>query len=243
MSKSGPRDAETIRTVGIITYDHCHLKTEQLVHRLLQTRQRSRPVFDMTIYALPFKPRPERRVLTSHRPDQFDAVHTRELARANGVRFVLCDVNRPLENCDVFLIGGAGLLPAGFIGRNKIVNAHPGLVPAVRGLDAFKWAIYEGLPLGVSLHFIDERVDSGEPICTVPTPVYRNDTLSALARRHYELEVDILADFEYQLAHGRVECYPSREPHKRMPIELEAELAKRFEAYKDQFAKPDSESA
>ena len=52
------------------------------------------------------------------------------------------------------------------------------------------------LPLGVTLHYIDENVDAGEVISVVETPVFASDSLESLARRHYENEIKLLSEFE-----------------------------------------------
>ena len=90
------------------------------------------------------------------------------------------------------------------------------------------------LPLGVTLHYIDEQVDAGEVVAVVPTPVFSSDTLATLARRHYENEIRVLAQFENHLLPPQ---NPFRgivpgESMRRMKIEMEAEIPERFERYK-----------
>lgn len=219
-------------TVGILTYDYSHLKTEQVVHKLLDGGFRK-----IKVFALPYTPRPGRAVVMPHRPNQAEAITTRELARANGLGFVEYDGQSELEHCDFYLVTGAGILPPNVVRGKKILNAHPGIIPSARGLDAFKWSIYDGVELGVTLHYIDEDVDSGEVITIVKTPVYQGDTLHTLARRHYEREIDVLAGFVYHMEHRNVEGFPVGEAHKRMPSGTEAEMVRRFDAYRRKFAR------
>jgi methionyl-tRNA formyltransferase len=42
-----------------------------------------------------------------------------------------------------------------------VVNVHPGYLPLVRGNNPYVWAILHNLPQGVSVHFIDEEIDTG----------------------------------------------------------------------------------
>jgi methionyl-tRNA formyltransferase len=42
-----------------------------------------------------------------------------------------------------------------------VVNVHPGYLPLVRGNNPYVWAILHDLPQGVSVHFIDEEIDTG----------------------------------------------------------------------------------
>lgn len=225
---------EKIETVGIITYHHPHLKTEQVLQRILNKH------YKYKIYALPFKERPKRKVLFPHRPNQEEAVAPQVIAEAHGIPYIICQSDRDIDNsCDLYILCGAGILSKECVKDKKIINCHPGIIPAVRGLDAFKWTIYDMKPLGITLHFIDEEVDSGEIIAAVATNVYKTDSLSTLARRHYENEIDVLARFDEYLS-NRVNPFkdiPIGEPKRRMPFEKEKELTNKFYEYLDRYAK------
>ena len=59
------------------------------------------------------------------------------------------------------------LLSPAFVARfrNRIVNVHPALLPAFPGLDAIGQALAAGVETtGVTVHFVDEGVDTGPPI-------------------------------------------------------------------------------
>ena len=46
--------------------------------------------------------------------------------------------------------------------RNRVVNVHPALLPAFPGLDAIGQALAHGVKVtGVTVHFVDEGVDTG----------------------------------------------------------------------------------
>ena len=72
-----------------------------------------------------------------------------------------------LAQRDVDLIVLAGymeLLSPEFVRRfrNRIINVHPALLPAFPGLDAVGQALAHGAKVtGVTVHFVDEGVDSG----------------------------------------------------------------------------------
>ena len=64
----------------------------------------------------------------------------------------------------VVLAGYMALLDAGFVARfrDRIVNVHPALLPAFPGLRAIEQAVDYGVRVfGVTVHFIDEGVDTG----------------------------------------------------------------------------------
>ena len=179
-----------MKTLGIITYNMRHLKTEQI---LLQLAGR----YNMRVYALPYVQRPVRTVLFQHRPEQSIAAHPRDICERYELPYIQVENDTQIDNhCELYLITGAGILSAECLSGKRILNGHPGVIPAARGLDAFKWSVYNMLPLGVTLHYIDEHVDAGEVVSIVPTPVFPSDTLEILARRHYENEIKLLVRFE-----------------------------------------------
>lgn len=229
-----------LTTIGIITYDFPHLKTEQIVTSLLLRNglMRAPRDIDIKLFALPFSPRPERQVLLKHRPDQSAAAVSRDLARAYNIEFIPCTYNEIPDLADYYVIAGAGILSSAAIGRKKIINAHPGIIPAARGLDAFKWSILHGVQLGVTLHFVDSDVDSGDVIAIVETPVLPEDDIVTLARRHYELEIEMLVNFRALLQVGGADRkqYPEHPARMRMPRALEKEMLERFETYKEEFS-------
>jgi phosphoribosylglycinamide formyltransferase-1 len=231
---------ETSLRLAIVTYDHAHLKTEQLVHRfLLKNRLKIGPKLDLILLALPFSSRPSRTVLFTHRPDQENSVSSRELATRHGLEFLPCTYDSIPDVANFYIIAGAGIFPAKAIGNKKIINVHPGIIPSARGLDAFKWSIYDDVPLGVTLHYIDAEVDAGETIAIVETPVFPGDTIEALARRHYELELDVASEFLNFLdgkAEGSSTVYPESPSRMRMPIATERDMIAKFEEYKRKFS-------
>lgn len=217
--------------LGLLTYALPHLKTEQVLHGLLL-----RGGWDIEVYALPFTPRPERKVLFQHRPDQFAAAHPAGIAQRFSLPYrevaTADDIPDPPE---LMLVTVGALIGPRLLERTRVLNVHSGLIPAVRGLDAFKWAVHDGMPLGVSLHAIDAEVDRGEHILSLPTPVYPDDTPATLARRHYEAEIALLTGFQDAL---RAPAPPlpgleDRPARKRMPAAVEEEMLARFPAYLD----------
>jgi len=215
--------------LGVITYDAPHLKTEQVVLGLLARGYR----FDL--WAIPFQARPARQTLIQHRPAMDDAPHPEALAQHYALAFDRVADSRHLPTgYDVLLIAGAGLLPAEVVTKVRTINCHPGLAPAVRGLDAFKWAIYDGQPLGVTLHQVDVEVDRGMPLALLRTPVFPDDSLERLARRHYQAEIGLLVDFERWSSRPMAPdaTLTGRPARLRMPLAIEREVLERFDAYK-----------
>jgi len=218
--------------IGLITYHYPHLKTEQVILNFLKRY----PPHLFEIYALPWIQRRNRETIIMHRPVQHRAVAPEVIAKAYQIEYRPVERDTEIPNgYDLYIILGAGILSADFVRGKKIINCHPGILPAVRGLDAFKWTIYEMKPLGVTLHYIDEEVDSGEIISVIPTPVFITDDLETLARRHYENEIYVLSNFEEYLNRPVNPFFgiESGEPHKRMPLSVEKEMVRKFEEWKN----------
>ena len=63
------------------------------------------------------------------------------------------------------------------------VNLHPALLPYNRGTYPNVWSIVEGTPAGVTVHYIDEGVDTGDIVAQKEVPVEITDTGSSLYRK------------------------------------------------------------
>ena len=121
--------------LGVITYDTNHLKTEQIV-----LSYSINPIIDqIMIFAMPFVQRTSRNFSFQHRPNMMDGAHTKELRVLDKVKYFEWDGKKHIGDlCDVFIIGGAGILDTNFAEGKPIVNAHPGIIPLTRGLDSLK---------------------------------------------------------------------------------------------------------
>ncbi|HET8685853.1 MAG TPA: phosphoribosylglycinamide formyltransferase, partial [Methanosarcina sp.] len=73
--------------------------------------------------------------------------------------------------------------------RNRIMNIHPSLLPAFKGLHAQKQAFEYGVKVaGCTVHFVDEGLDSGPIILQRCVPVLPGDTEETLTARILEQE-------------------------------------------------------
>jgi formyltetrahydrofolate-dependent phosphoribosylglycinamide formyltransferase len=73
--------------------------------------------------------------------------------------------------------------------HGKMINIHPSLLPAFKGLDTHKRAINAGVKFsGCTIHYVSSKMDSGKIIAQAVTPVYRHDTVDILAERILQAE-------------------------------------------------------
>jgi len=215
--------------IGLITYNYYHLKTEQIATALSLDESN-----ELTIFGLPFIERPVREVFFPHRPDQTKSLQIKDLAKSLGVEFIPCASDEDITGgLDYYLVLAGKIMSPQCISGKKVVNCHAGVIPAVRGLDAFKWAIYDNIPLGNTLHFIDEHIDCGQTISVVRTPISESDSLATLSARHYAIEIQMYVDFQ-RFLNDPVFHFPEleeREAKKRMPIETEVKMVDSFQEY------------
>jgi phosphoribosylglycinamide formyltransferase-1 len=107
----------------------------------------------------------------------------------------------------VVLAGYMELLSADFVRRfpNRMVNVHPALLPAFPGLDAIGQALEHGVKVaGVSVHFVDEGVDSGPIVLQRAVEVPADRDRDALEERIHAVEHELLPEAIRLIAAGRV---------------------------------------
>jgi phosphoribosylglycinamide formyltransferase-1 len=105
---------------------------------------------------------------------------------------------------DVGLVVGAGfmrLLPPAFLSRfEAVINVHPSLLPAFKGLRAIERALEAGVSeTGVTVHLMVEEVDAGPVLRQEAVPVLEGDTPETLHERlrpvEHRLLVGAVADY------------------------------------------------
>ena len=87
------------------------------------------------------------------------------------------------------------LLGAPFLARfpQRVINVHPALLPAFPGLRAVEQAVRHGVKVfGVTVHYVDEGVDSGAVIAAEPVAVHEDDTVETLRERVKAVEHRLL---------------------------------------------------
>jgi len=107
----------------------------------------------------------------------------------------------------VVLAGYMQLLSSGFVARfrNRVINVHPALLPAFPGVDAVQQAIDHGSKItGVTVHFVDEGVDSGPIILQRPVPVAPSRDWDETEEAIHATEHALLPETIRLIAAGRV---------------------------------------
>jgi phosphoribosylglycinamide formyltransferase 1 len=99
-----------------------------------------------------------------------------------------------LENHRIELVCLAGfmrLLTPWFVGQwqGRMLNIHPSLLPAFKGLDTHERALQAGVKIhGATVHFVAPEMDSGPIIAQGAVAVHEDDTEQTLAARVLAVE-------------------------------------------------------
>ena len=164
-------------------------------------------------------------VVISNRPDAGGLM----VARANGITTEVVDhsafgkdrtaferaLQAVLEKHRIDIVCLAGfmrLLTADFVGQwqHRILNIHPALLPAFKGLDTHRRALEAGVNVhGATVHFVVPEMDSGPIIAQAAVNVRPGETEEELAARvlkveHqiYPLALKLLAEERLQIENG-----------------------------------------
>ncbi|MDR2973035.1 MAG: phosphoribosylglycinamide formyltransferase [Bacteroidales bacterium] len=76
--------------------------------------------------------------------------------------------------------------------RNRIINIHPALLPAFPGKNAIQQAFQYGVKVfGVTVHFVDEGVDTGTIIAQECFKVEGKETLAEIEQKIHAIEYEL----------------------------------------------------
>ena len=114
-----------------------------------------------------------------------------------------------VEGLGADLIALAGymlLLSPAFVARfrHRIVNVHPALLPSFPGLDAIGQALEAGIEVtGVTVHFVDEGVDTGPVIAQREVAIPTDRDRVALEAAIHAVEHELYPEAIRMIARGK----------------------------------------
>lgn len=223
--------------LAVLTFNNPHRKTQDILFRLAARGESVLVICREFVERKNFIPH------IAHRPSTSIEIPTEILAKNLGHTVMhtrsedLMNVLASLPDLRYVLLATGNIIESKVAETFKIINAHPALLPDLKGLDALKWSIYHGVAPGVTSHFINGEVDGGMIIQKQEVPVYKYDTFHSLAYRQYEIEIELLVNAPQVKPEGISIGKSTFETFRRMPHRLEAELLEKFEKYKLLFAK------
>ncbi len=111
---------------------------------------------------------------------------------------------------DVLIYAGGGILkePIISVPRIGVLNAHMGRLPDYRGMNALEWSLLYGDRLGVTIHFIDAGVDTGDVLLFRELVPESGDTIASLRRKAAQVSAVAMLDCVRDLAAGTARREP-----------------------------------
>jgi phosphoribosylglycinamide formyltransferase-1 len=131
--------------------------------------------------------------------DEYGGREARDVAMAAWVEARGADL--------VVLAGYMQLLSPAFVARfrDRVVNVHPAMLPLFPGLDAIGQALEAGVETtGVTVHFVDEGVDTGPPIVQREVPVPADRNRARLEAAIHTVEHELYPEAIRMIARGMV---------------------------------------
>jgi methionyl-tRNA formyltransferase len=111
--------------------------------------------------------------------------------------------------------GYAHKIPKDIVDRfkNKIINLHISYLPWNRGADPNLWSFLDNTPKGVTIHFIDEGLDTGDIIAQRYLKYDIDDTLRTFYDKLHECMVDLFKKAWPYIRKGKAKRYKQSTYH------------------------------
>ncbi len=129
----------------------------------------------------------------------YDSQHAHEKDLANAIETAVVDW--------IFLAGYMAVLTTGFVSRfaGRILNIHPSLLPAFKGLDTHQRALDAGATQhGATVHIVKVALDDGPIVLQAGLKISDSDTAKTLAERVLQLEHQLFPFVLLSLVAGKL---------------------------------------
>ena len=100
------------------------------------------------------------------------------------------------KEVDLLINAGGGIFKLNLIKSPKIgiLNTHMGYLPKYRGMNALEWSLFYNEKIGVTLHFIEPGIDTGDILLFKEIPLNNNDTIASLRRKSLNIGLDLIIE-------------------------------------------------
>lgn len=128
----------------------------------------------------------------------FSAADLRDPAKIEQIRALGADICISCFWATILKPPFLSLFPKGCI------NFHPGLLPYNRGMNPDVWPLVEGTPAGVTLHFVDDGIDTGDIVAQKKTTIRPVDNDRSLYYRTLRDIVDLFKETWPDFRDGKI---------------------------------------
>lgn len=123
---------------------------------------------------------------------------------------------------DLIIFTGGNILRKEILGlpRLGILNVHLGLLPEVRGMSSPEWSLLQGVPLGITFHYMDAGIDTGPILRRYELPdATQCESLNDLRDRLIASGIDKIGEVIEGLARGTICATPQSDLNNSDPGE------------------------
>ncbi|MCG6184558.1 formyl transferase [Anoxybacillus sp. LAT_38] len=92
--------------------------------------------------------------------------------------------------------------------KNRAINLHISYLPWNKGADPNLWSFLEDSPKGVTIHYIDSGLDTGDIIVQTEVPYQENDTLRTTYERLTQTIEQLFTEYWPLIREGKVKGIP-----------------------------------
>ena len=148
-----------------------------------------------------------------------------------------------IEECDIFIsVLYDKILNKNFLTQRPCHNFHPATLPEYRGVGAYSWVfINEEDKTGITLHLIDEGIDTGDIIEIREFLISPSDTAYTLHSRGAEIIYKMFKDWYHDILNQNFTAIKQTKKYK-MYNQKDLENAKNITKYIKAFHFPGKES-
>jgi folate-dependent phosphoribosylglycinamide formyltransferase PurN len=99
--------------------------------------------------------------------------------------------------------------------RLGVLNSHLALLPEIRGMSSPEWSLLSGVPLGITIHFMDSGIDTGPIVLRREfTGADVCDSLEDLRNRMIAESIELIAEAVSGLDRGKIYALPQVDREK-----------------------------
>ena len=178
--------------IALFSYHFPHKKTYNFIEHLLKAKYKISLIISAEFVEIE---------LPKSKIKHIKNLNSEDLAEEHNIPYEIAPHNssRCLELLNLYkinlgIISGARIINANIINAIKfgVLNFHPAMLPLVRGLDSVLWSISRNIPIGVTAHLINDKIDLGRLIFQEQIEIDSNDNLDSLIEKNYQLQLKLI---------------------------------------------------
>ncbi|NLA48572.1 MAG: hypothetical protein GX876_03815 [Bacteroidales bacterium] len=147
-------------------------------------------------------------------------------------------------NIDLLINAGGGIYKLDLINvvNFGILNAHMGLLPDFRGMNVLEWSVFNNKLVGVTLHMIDQGIDTGDILSFRRISVEKDDSIDDLRNKsaiaNFLLFTEIIAGFNVGVINRKKQQLQAGKQYFVMHPRLRAYVENKLSDYKKNLLEP-----